>query len=107
MQDVGTVSMNHSPPSSRLRFAELSSSVGAGVLGIGIGAYFGENLAAWAIPLLIAGAATHAVGMGDKHRLERSAGEMRPRWATVLYWICWLALLGLAIVLVARFLTRP
>jgi hypothetical protein len=95
-----------SPPNSRLRFAELTSGVGAGVLGIGIGAYFGEELAAWAVPLLIAGAATHAVGMADKHRLEQSAGETRPSWATALYWICWLALLGLAVGLVARFLTR-
>jgi hypothetical protein len=91
----------HSPPSSRLRFAELTSSVGAGVLGVGLGAYFGGELAAWAAPLLIAGAATHAVGMADKHRLERSAGEVHPGWATALYWICWLALLGLATALVA------
>lgn len=99
--------MNEHPrPSSRLRFAELTSSVGAGVLGVGLGASFGAELASLAVPVLIAGAALHAVGMTDKHLLERSAGEVRPRWSTALYWICWLALLALTLVLGARFLTR-
>ncbi len=87
---------------SPLRLAELTSSVGAGVLGIGLGAYFGGRIHSLAIPVLIAGAAMHALGMLDKHRLERSLGVARPWWSTALYWLCWATLAALAAAVVQR-----
>ena len=78
----------------RLRLAELTSGFGALVLGIGIGALLGERLAGFGLLLLIAGAAAHAWGMFDKHRLERRAGAVDPWWSPAAYWGCW-GLLGL------------
>ena len=85
---------------SRLRFAELTSALGAGILGIGIGALASSFLRGFGIPILIVGIVLHAWGMTDKHRLE--AGAARPAWSTALYWICWLGLVGMAIAMIAN-----
>jgi hypothetical protein len=55
--------------------------------------------------LLLAGAALHASGMWDKHRVERSAGEQPLWWETVLYWGCWAFLAGLFVYVLARLKT--
>lgn len=96
--------MTQADVGSRLRLADLTSSVGAGVLGIGVGALFGPKLAFLAIPVLLTGAAMHAVGMLDKHRLEGRLGVARPWWSTTLYWLCWLALAAIAFAVVGRLL---
>ena len=87
-----------------LKRADLTSSLGAGVLGGGLALLAPRFLAPYAVALLLAGALLHGWGMYDKHRLERAAGEAPPRWAEALYWLCWVALAALAawIVLGAR-----
>lgn len=79
---------------ARLKRAELTSGVGALVLGTGLGALFARYLAPAALAVLVAGLLLHAWGMYDKHRLERGTGAASVRYATALYWICW-GLLGL------------
>ena len=81
--DVGT---------RRLRLAELTSSLGAGILGLGIGVLAGEYLDGTGLPVLILGLVLHAWGMTDKHRLEASSLVPDVWWSTVLYWICWVLL---------------
>ncbi|MFC1458325.1 MULTISPECIES: hypothetical protein [Microvirga] len=81
--------------SERLRLAELTSGVGAVVLGIGLGVLAADHLDRVGLPLLLVGAAVHAWGMFDKHRLERQADAPAVWWAPVAYWTCW-GLLGLA-----------
>jgi hypothetical protein len=88
--------------SRRQRFAELSSAVGAGVLGVGLGALLASPLRGLAIPILVAGLVLHSWGMTDKHQLENARGEARPRWSTALYWVCWLALGVLLVATIAR-----
>jgi cation transport ATPase len=94
----------HQPEStsgaSRLKLAELTGSIGAGVLGAGLALLLPAAAAAYALPILILGALMHGWGMLDKHRLEQSAGARRPVWAEALYWGCWLALLALGSVVV-------
>ena len=85
---------------SRLRFAETSSAIGAGILGVGIGTLAAAFLHGYGIAITALGLVLHAWGMTDKRRLEH--GAPRPAWSTALYWICWLALAGLAIALVVR-----
>jgi len=80
----------------RLRLAELSSGLGAGVLGLGIGVLTAAYLQGLALPILIAGLFLHAWGMADKHRLEVKHGAPRVWWSTLLYWICWGLLVALA-----------
>jgi hypothetical protein len=86
----------------RLRLAELSSAVGAGVLGVGIGALLASPLRSFAIPILVAGLLLHAWGMADKHRLDTDGDATQPWWSTALYWICWAALGALVIAIVMR-----
>jgi|SRR5215212_8335420 predicted MFS family arabinose efflux permease len=88
--------------SGRLRVAELTSSVGALVLGIGLGVLLGNVLGGFGLPLLMAGALVHAWGMFDKRRLERSAGAPDVRWHVVTYWACWLLLALMALGVVGR-----
>ena len=85
--------MSHARP-DRLRLAELTSGIGALVLGVGLGALAGERLQGLGVLLLIAGMAAHAWGMVDKHRLERRAGAPEAWWEPLAYWSCW-GLLGL------------
>lgn len=58
---------------TRMKLAELTSGVGALVLGVGLGALF----TAWVAPaagfITLAGVAVHAFGMWDKHRRVKGA----------------------------------
>ena len=85
---------------SRLRLAELSSTTGAGLLGIGVGVLMAAWLRALGMAFVALGLVLHGWGMLDKHRLEQ--GAARPRWSTALYWVCWLALGALAVTVVLR-----
>jgi hypothetical protein len=82
---------------NRLKFAELTSGVGALVLGVGIGAFFPEWFTSSATLIVFAGVVTHAFGMWDKHRLEAQVHVATGRWVVVLYWVCWLHLAGVVI----------
>lgn len=86
----------------RLRLAELSSGLGAGVLGLGIGVLTALYLQGLGLPILIAGLILHAWGMTDKHRLEVKAGAPGVWWSTVLYWIYGGSLVALAAYAVVR-----
>ena len=81
----------------RLKRAETTSAVGAGILGGGVALLFAELLKSYGLPLLLLGLVMHAWGMYDRHRLEASAGEGRVWWAEALYWGCWIALIAFAI----------
>lgn len=77
---------------ARLKSAELLSSTGALVLGAGLGAALSTYIGSVAIPLLVAGIASHGWGMLQKHRLEAMEDYAPARWEMPLYWICWAAL---------------
>ena len=86
----------------RLRLAELTSGLGAGVLGLGIGILAADYLRGLGLPLLLSGLLLHGWGMADKQKLERTAGADRPWWSTLAYWMCWLFLVALAIYAAVR-----
>jgi membrane-bound ClpP family serine protease len=88
---------------TRLKVAELTSGVGALVLGVGLGALFARWFAPGAGVIALAGVVAHAFGMWDKHRLEGQTHPPSGLWVTALYWACWLLLAGVvAFVFVAR-----
>jgi hypothetical protein len=87
---------------TRLELAELTSGIGALVLGVGLGAFFADWFAGGAGLIVLAGGAAHAFGMWDRHRLERHAGSAGQGWAAGLYWTCWLLLAGLVVFLTVR-----
>ena len=77
---------------NRLRLAELTSGVGALVLGVGLGALFPHRFGPTAGLITFAGLSLHAFGMWDKHRLEAVGPAENPPWVVALYWVCWLLL---------------
>ena len=85
---------------NRMKLAELTSGVGALMLGIGLGALFARWFQQLAVGITSVGLVTHAFGMWDKHRLESQKGESDPTWVPLLYWICWLALTAVVVWLV-------
>ena len=86
---------------ARMKRAELTSGVGAGVLGVGVGALLAAQLRPLLLPTLAIGALLHGWGMWDKHRMERELQSITPRWAVLLYWICWGALAALGVYVIA------
>jgi hypothetical protein len=87
---------------TRVKKAELLSSLGAGVLGAGIALLLPNQLAPYAILILLLGLVSHAVGMSQKHRLEQQGKVVHLWWAEALYWLCWLALAALLLLIVLR-----
>lgn len=77
---------------ARTRLAELTSGLGAVVLGIGLGVRLADHLIGFSLAILATGLVVHAWGMYDKHRLKRQAGTPNAWWETVAYWTCWVLL---------------
>jgi hypothetical protein len=96
------VTSTHTANTTRIKKAELLSSLGAGVLGAGIALLLPNQLAPYAIPILLLGLISHAVGMSQKHGLEQQGEVVRVWWAEALYWFCWLALGALLVWIIVR-----
>lgn len=81
--------------------AELAGSLGAGILGLGLGLLLRAARSA-ALVTLFAGASLHAWGMWSVHRIDQ--GAPTARWMSALYWTCWalLAVLGVYLALGPR-----
>ena len=79
---------------NRLKLADLTSGVGALVLGVGLGALFPQWFGPAAGMITVAGLSLHAFGMWHKHRLEARGQAENPVWVVALYWVCWLLLAG-------------
>lgn len=89
---------------SRERIAELTASIGAGILGAGIGILLEKYLGPIALMLIALGGTMHGFGMWEMRRMERTSGfSRRPVWSLALYWICWLALVGLGLYILFRY----
>jgi hypothetical protein len=69
---------------SRLKRAELTSGVGALVLGLGLGALFPHVIGAAAGAVVLVGLALHAFGMWDKHRQEALGHAVAGGWVIAL-----------------------
>lgn len=85
---------------ARLTRADLTSGVGALVVGVGLGALFARWLDSSAVALALSGVVLHGLGMWDKHRLA-PAPTADAGWVRALYWACWL-LLGITVAIVLR-----
>ena len=87
---------------TRLKRAELTSGLGALVLGVGLGALFPHRFASTAGFIVLAGVVVHAVGMWDKHRLEAQTHAESGPWVVALYWVCWVLLAAVVVLLFVR-----
>jgi hypothetical protein len=88
-------------PASRIKAAELMSTVGAGFLGAGLALLLRERLGAFAVPILVGGLVAHTLGMYLKHQWEKALSPL-PRWVDALYWACWVLLAGLTVFIAVR-----
>ena len=89
---------------SRIKRAKLLRGFGAVTLGIGLGVLLSNFLKPYALPVLLTGAVMHALGMFLEHRLENAATNIRLWWAEILYWVCWILLLGIIIYIAVDYL---
>ena len=64
--------------SGRLKLAELTSTLGAGVIGAAVGLVLASNLREFAIPVFALGLLMHVWGMTDKHAIERRGARFDP-----------------------------
>lgn len=89
---------------SGVKRARLLGGVGAVALGVGLGALFASFLKPYALPVLLTGVAMHALGMFIEHRLENKSANAPVWWAEILYWVCWVLLLGVIIFIAVDYL---
>lgn len=98
------------PPDPRLeqrrKAFDTLSTVGAGVAGIGLGAFLPAALKPMAGWLLAAGLAGHLWGMVGRHRMDRRQRDPA-WWEGLLYWGCWAAIIGFGVYAAWRALGVP
>ena len=87
---------------ARIKKAELLATLGAGVLGAGIALLLAKLLAPYSIPILILGIISHALGMSQKHGMEKEGEDVRVWWGEALYWLCWATLAALLVLIILR-----
>ncbi len=71
--------MNATP--KKLKRAELTSTIGAGVLGAGLALLFEPALRPHTLPILLLGLVSHSWGMYHKHFLEARSEAPSLWWA--------------------------
>lgn len=89
---------------ARRKAAELLSTTGALVLGVGIGLMLPVAGSAIALLTIALGILSHGWGMYERHRLDLQSGAMLPWWANLLYWLCWIGLAALAVYFAVQFI---
>ena len=98
-----TTAMSSTDTVARRKAAELLSTTGALVLGVGVGLILPVAGSAIAWLTIALGIVSHGWGMYAKNRIEAQASEVLPWWHRFLYWGCWLSLAALAVYLVVQF----
>lgn len=83
-----------------MKRAELLSTLGAGVLGMGIALLLPNILTGYTLPILLVGILAHTVGMAKMRSLEQQANSPRVAWMDALYWFCWLVMAALLIYII-------
>jgi len=96
------MSVLHGTNRARMKRAQTTSAVGAGLLGGGIALLLPDYLKTYAVMVGALGLLMHAWGMYDNHRLQALEDDTRVWWAELLYWACWLALVMLVVYVVMR-----
>jgi hypothetical protein len=76
----------------RQKLAELTSTTGALIVGLGIGIYVARAFAGLAVWFVVAGVLSHGWGMYDRHKQTLADGAAPPWWWRALYGICWIVL---------------
>jgi hypothetical protein len=81
----------------RQQLGELTTGVGAVVLGIGLGALIGAPLRGFIAWLVILGVLLQGWGILERRRWVLSATRKPPAWWRAIYAACWLGLAAIAV----------
>ena len=84
--------------SNQLRLAQSVSAIGAGILGFGLGARFGNLIGNYFYFIIIAGAGLHTWGIYIM-QMKGSRKDRIAKWLWISAWICLIVLIGLLIYL--------
>ncbi|GAA4749143.1 hypothetical protein [Flavisolibacter ginsenosidimutans] len=83
-----------------LQLAQSASALGAGILGFGIGAKWGNVVSSYSLLIIIVGAVIHVFGMyimQMKNVTAKPTGIAKALWISA--WICLIALIAIIIYL--------
>jgi NADH:ubiquinone oxidoreductase subunit 6 (subunit J) len=83
-----------------LQLAQSASALGAGILGLGLGAKWGKVMTNYALLIIIVGAIIHVFGMyimQMKNTNGKATGIAKALWISA--WICLIALVAIIIYL--------
>ncbi|MCX9010729.1 MAG: hypothetical protein OIN66_06355 [Candidatus Methanoperedens sp.] len=96
------------------KLAELASTFGAGVLGFGLGALLVDFVQQYALLIILIGLMMHGWGMYKTHLQNKKEGDHKDStlqikpgefsWINLLYWLCWIIIIGLAIYVLVKLL---
>jgi hypothetical protein len=92
ISNIQNLEVNSPKMTALLKRADLTSSVGAGLLGVGLGILLFPLLEPFWVLITAVGGVMHVWGMFTKHRLEKEANRSAVWWSEALYWFCWLVL---------------
>jgi hypothetical protein len=86
-----------------IRLAQSASALGAGILGFGLGAKWGDLIADYAFIIIIAGAVFHVWGMYIMQmRKDSSKINTVAKVLWISAWLCLIALMAVVIFLIIR-----
>jgi hypothetical protein len=83
-----------------LRIAESSSSLGAAILGLGIGIWFSSDLKQFQWPLVILGGVLHLFGMVMMNMHDKKLEQLSLFWRILFRFLFWICLLFLVYIFV-------
>lgn len=92
--------MKHDSILTKAKLEELASTVGAGILGLGLGALLSNYFQRYAFGIILIGLIMHGWGMYMTHHQNKKAIS----WMNILYWFCWIIIIGLAIYVLVKLL---
>lgn len=77
------------------QFFQSASSLGAGILGLGLGILLSRWVGAWTSFLIAGGLFIHGWGMYKLHYSGNASWSKLPAWLKISVGVCWLVLAGL------------
>lgn len=92
-----------SEPMKNQQFYQSASSLGSGILGLGLGVLLSRWIGAWTLYLIAAGLFIHGWGMYKLHYSGNASWSKLPGWLKMSVGVCWLVLAGLLAWLLVKF----
>ncbi len=90
--------MKHDRTLTKAKLEELASTVGAGILGFGLGALLSNYIQQYAFGIILIGLIMHGWGMYTTHHQNKKEIS----WINLLYWFCWIIIIGLAVYVLVK-----